>query len=229
MELVFLIDDDAGVRRSLARVLNDEGFGVEEFDSAEAFLARAEPPVEGCIVLDVTMPGLDGLELQARLREAGRDLPIVFVTGYGDIPMSVQAIKAGATDFLTKPVSSRVLIAAVRTAIDNAVTDRQARSELAVHRQRLSTLTVREREVLEGLVKGRLNKQIAGDLCIVEQTVKWHRAHIMERMHARTVAELMHIAARLGVDGVGAAADAASSGQAGKPRPESSGRPSGTH
>jgi len=229
MEQVFLVDDDAGVRRSLARVLNEEGFSVEEFDSAEAFLARSEPPVEGCIVLDVTMPGLDGLELQTRLRDAGRDLPIVFVTGYGDIPMSVQAIKAGATDFLTKPVNSRVLIAAVRTAIENAVTDRQARTELAVHKQRFATLTMREREVLEGLVKGKLNKQIAGDLCIVEQTVKWHRGHIMERMHARTVAELMHIAARLGVGESSSAGVASPPTQAGKPRPESSRRPSGAH
>ena len=117
MEQVFLVDDDAGVRRSLARVLNDEGFSVEQFDSAEAFLARAEPPLEGCIVLDVTMPGLDGLELQARLRDAGRDLPIVFVTGYGDIPMSVRAIKAGAADFLTKPVEGDALNAAIRAAI----------------------------------------------------------------------------------------------------------------
>jgi len=229
MEQVFLVDDDAGVRRSLARVLNEEGFSVEEFDSAEAFLARVEPPIEGCIVLDVSMPGLDGLELQARLRDAGRDLPIVFLTGYGDIPMSVQAIKAGATDFLTKPVNSRVLIAAVRTAIENAIGERQARTELAVHKQRFCTLSAREREVLEGLVKGRLNKQIAGDLGIVEQTVKWHRSHIMERMHARTVAELMHIAARLGVDRGSAAAPASSSREAGKARAGNSGPPFGGH
>jgi FixJ family two-component response regulator len=106
MEQIFLVDDDAAVRKSLSRVLREEGFAVEEFDSAEAFLARAEPPAEGCIVLDVTMPGLDGLGLQARLREAGQDLPIVFLTGHGDIPMSVQAIKAGAVDFLTKPATS---------------------------------------------------------------------------------------------------------------------------
>jgi len=229
MEQVFLVDDDAGVRRSLARVLNEEGFNVEEFDSAEAFLARVEPPVEGCIVLDVSMPGLDGLELQTRLRDAGRDLPIVFVTGYGDIPMSVQAIKAGATDFLTKPVNSRVLIAAVRTAIENDVTDRQARTELAIHKQRFATLSVREREVLEGLVKGKLNKQIAGDLFIVEQTVKWHRGHIMERMHARTVAELMHIAARLGVGGGSTAGVVSPTSQAGNPRPGGSRPPSGAH
>jgi len=201
MEQVFLVDDDAAVRKSLARVLHEAGYGVEEFDSAEAFLARVEPPSEGCIVLDVTMPGLDGLELQARLRQAGRELPIVFLTGYGDIPMSVAAIKSGATDFLTKPVPSKVLVDAVRAAIEQAASERGARADLALQRSRLATLTPREREVLQGLVKGRLNKQIAGDLGVVEQTVKWHRAHIMERMQARTVAELMHIAARLGVDG----------------------------
>jgi FixJ family two-component response regulator len=201
MEHVFLVDDDASVRQSLSRVLREAGFGVEEFDSAEAFLARAGPPTQGCIVLDVTMPGLDGLELQARLRQAGRQLPIVFLTGYGDIPMSVHAIKAGATDFLTKPVRSKVLIDAVRTAIEQARTESRARTELAVQQERFATLTEREREVLQGLVKGRLNKQIAGDLGVVEQTVKWHRARIMERMQARTVAELMHIAAKLDIEG----------------------------
>jgi len=199
MEQVFLVDDDAGVRRSLARVLNDEGFSVEQFDSAEAFLARAEPPLEGCIVLDVTMPGLDGLELQARLRDAGRDLPIVFLTGHGDIPMSVQAIKAGATDFLTKPVNSRVLIAAVRTAIENAIGERQARTELAVHKQRFSTLSGREREVLAGLVKGRLNKQIAGDLGIGERTVKVHRRSIMTKLGVRSVAALTRMTQEAGM------------------------------
>jgi len=151
------------------------------------------------------------------------------VTGYGDIPMSVQAIKAGATDFLTKPVNSRVLIAAVRTAIENAVTDRQARTELAIHKQRFATLSVREREVLEGLVKGKLNKQIAGDLCIVEQTVKWHRGHIMERMNARTVAELMHIAARLGVGGSSTAGVASPTSHAGTPPSGGWRPPSGAH
>jgi FixJ family two-component response regulator len=200
MEQVFLVDDDPAVRKSLARLLREEGFGVEEFESAEAFLSRAQPPAEGCMVLDVTMPGLDGLELQERLRESGRHLPIVFLTGVGDIPMSVRAIKSGATEFLTKPVRSQVLVDAVRAAIEEASADRQARAELAIHRQRFAALTGREREVLQGLMKGRLNKQIAGDLGVVEQTVKWHRAHIMERMHARTVAELMHIAAKLGLN-----------------------------
>ena len=225
MEQIFVVDDDAGVRRSLTRVLREAGFEVEEFDCAEAFLARPQPPTEGCLVLDVTMPGLDGLELQARLRDAGGHLPIVFLTGYGDIPMSVQAIKSGATDFLTKPVSSEVLVGAVRSAVEQDARARQERSGLAEQRRRLATLTAREREVLEGLVKGRLNKQIAGDLGIVEQTVKWHRAHIMERMQARTVAELMHIAARLGVFSSGARSVGAAPAAATEPGSQSSPQP----
>ena len=196
---VFLVDDDPGVLRALSRVLREEGWRVETFESAEAFLARHDGVIEGCLVLDVTMPGLDGLELQRRLAEAEQPLPIVFVSGHGDIPMSVRAMKAGATDFLTKPVSAQALVAAVRTAFDRDASARRARAETAKLRQRLASLTPREREVLAALAAGRLNKQIAADLGVVEQTVKFHRARIMERMQARTVAELMHIAARLGV------------------------------
>jgi FixJ family two-component response regulator len=206
---VFLVDDDPGVLRALSRVLRDEGWRVDTFDSAEAFLAAVEPDAAGCLVLDVTMPGLDGLELQRRLAAAERSLPIVFVTGYGDIPTSVRAIKAGATDFLTKPVEARALVAAVRSALDADAAARRAHADLAALRERFASLTPREREVLGALAAGKLNKQIAADLGVVEQTVKFHRARIMERMRARTVAELMHIAARLGVratrDGHGAA------------------------
>ena len=150
-------------------------------------------------MLDVTMPGLDGLELQRRLAEAGRSLPIVFLTGHGDIPKSVRAIKAGAADFLTKPVPAQVLIAAVHSAIGEGAAARQAQAQTQILRQRLQSLTPREREILEALTAGRLNKQIAADLGVVEQTVKFHRARIMERMQAKTVAELMHIAARVGI------------------------------
>jgi len=202
METIFLVDDDLAVRKSLSRVLREEGWNVEAFDSAEAFLARPERRARGCLVLDVTMPGLDGLELQRRLTDAGRKLPIVFITGHGDIPMSVQAIKAGAADFLTKPVTSEALLKAVRAAIEQDVSVRQARAEIAAFKRRLVTLTAREREVLAAVVKGRLNKQIAGDLGIVEQTVKFHRARIMERLQARTVAELVHLAARAGIEAV---------------------------
>ena len=196
---IFLVDDDASVLRALSRVLREEGWNVETFESAEAFLARRDPKAEGCLVLDVTMPGLDGLELQRRLAAAGESLPIVFVTGHGDIPMSVRAIKAGATDFLTKPVQAQVLVAAVRAAIDHHASVRQALAETAELRRRLASLTSREREVLAALAAGRLNKQIAADLGVVEQTVKFHRARIMERMQAKTIAELMHIAGRLGI------------------------------
>ena len=198
-QTVFLVDDDLGVLRALSRVLREEGWEVETFESAEAFLARHADPGQGCLVLDVTMPGLDGLELQRRLAEAGQSLPIVFVTGHGDIPMSVRAIKAGAADFLTKPLQAQALVAAVRAAIEQDASLRQARAETAELRQRLAGLTPRERDVLAAVAAGKLNKQIAGDLGVVEQTVKFHRARIMERMRAKTVAELMHIAARLGI------------------------------
>lgn len=196
---IFLVDDDPGVLKALARVLRGEGWRVETFESAEAFLARPDPGAQGCLVLDVTLPGLDGLELQRRLGEAGQTLPVVFLTGYGDIPMSVHAIKAGAADFLTKPVQAEALVAAVRAAIDQDVSARQARVDNAALRKRLAGLTPREREVLAAVAAGKLNKQIAADLGIVEQTVKFHRARLMERMQARSAAELMHIAAMLGI------------------------------
>jgi len=196
---IFLVDDDASVLRALSRVLREEGWNVETFESAEAFLARRDPNTEGCLVLDVTMPGLDGLELQRQLAAAGESLPIVFVTGHGDIPMSVRAIKAGATDFLTKPVQAQVLVAAVRAATDHHASVLRALAETAELRRRLASLTLREREVLAALAAGKLNKQVAADLGVVEQTVKFHRAHIMERMQAKTIAELMHIAGRLGI------------------------------
>jgi len=197
-ETVFLVDDDAGVLKALARVLREEGWNVEAFESAEAFLSR-EPPVDGCIVLDVTMPGLDGLALQQQLAVAGQRLPIVFITGHGDIPLSVRAIKAGASNFLPKPVHADTLIAAVRSAIEEDASARRTRTRLAGARRRLSSLTPREREVLEALVAGKLNKQIAAELGVVEQTVKFHRARIMERMQVRTIAELMHVSALLGL------------------------------
>ncbi|MEJ8826409.1 response regulator [Variovorax humicola] len=196
---IFLVDDDPAVRKSLSRMLREEGWRVDSFESAEAFLTRPDPTTRGCLVLDVSMPGLDGLQLQQRLAETGQLLPIVFLTGHGNIPMTVQAIKAGAADFLTKPVCSEALLGAVRTAMAHDASTRRATAEIVAYEARLATLTAREREVLAAVVKGRLNKQIAGDLGIVEQTVKFHRARIMERMQARTVAELMHIAARLAV------------------------------
>jgi len=194
---VLLVDDDAAVRKALSRVLREEGWHVEVFESAEAFLVRADHVADGCLVLDVTMPGLDGLELQQRLIQTGKAMPIVFVTGYGDIPMTVRALKAGASDFLTKPVEAEALLRAVRAAIEQGASVRRARAATAKLRQRYDGLTPREREVLTLLVTGALNKQVAATLGVVEQTIKFHRAQIMERMEAKTVAELMHIAARL--------------------------------
>jgi FixJ family two-component response regulator len=196
---ICLVDDDPAVLRALARVLREEEWRVETFESAEAFLARPDTTTDACLVLDVTMPGLDGLALQRHLAEVGRSVPIVFVTGHGDIPTSVQAMKAGAADFLTKPVAAQALVTAVRTAIEANVLTREARAASESLRQRLARLTEREREVLAALAAGQLNKQIAADLGVVEQTVKFHRAQIMERMEAKTVAELMNMAARLGI------------------------------
>ena len=197
--IVFLVDDDPSVLGAMTRVFRAEGWPVETFRSAEAFLAREQPWANGCIVLDVTMPGLTGLELQRRLAAMGVSLPIVFISGHGNIPMSVQAIKSGATDFLTKPVPAEVMVAAVRAAIDEDAAARRSRAGTAALRERLDALTPREREVLAALAAGKLNKQIAADLGVVEQTVKFHRARVMERMQAKTVAELMHIAAQLGI------------------------------
>jgi FixJ family two-component response regulator len=196
---VFLVDDDPSVLKALTRVLREDGFSVRTFESAEAFLTRPGPDAPGCVVLDVNMPGLDGLELQQRLAAEGDLLPIVFLSGHGDIATSVRAIKAGATDFLTKPVEARTLVAAVRAAIDERQSLRKALADSAALRQRLASLTPRERDVLAGLAAGKLNKQIASDLGVVEQTVKFHRARIMDRMQVKTSAELMTIAGRLGI------------------------------
>lgn len=199
-DIIYLVDDDPSVLTAHARMLRAHGWTVEAFESAEAFLARPTPQAQGCLVLDVSMPGLDGLQLQQRLSDAGQAMPIVFLTGHGNIPMTVQALKAGATDFLEKPVTAEALIAAVRTALAKGEAWRRASAETTLYEQRLAKLSAREREVLVGIVNGRLNKQIAVDLGIVEQTVKFHRARIMQRMEANTVAELMLMAARLGIE-----------------------------
>ena len=199
MPVVFLVDDDASIRRSLTRMLRGEGFDVHAFESAKDFLARPDPGLRGCVVLDVSMPGLDGLELQARLAAMGASPPIVFLSGHGDIPMSVRAIKRSASDFLTKPVSGEQLVEAIREALARDELAHLEGAETAELKRRLDALTPREREVLGALVEGKLNKQIADELGIVEQTVKFHRAHVMEGMQARTLAELIHMAARLGV------------------------------
>lgn len=196
---VFLVDDDVQVLKAQSRLLREHGYRTATFESAEAFLAKHDAHAHGCLVLDVGLPGLDGLSLQRELVRSGALLPIVFVTGTGDIPMSVQAIKAGATDFLTKPAAGAALLSAVRTALAEAARARATQSESETIRRRYAGLSAREREVLRGLVAGKLNKQIAADLGIAEVTVKFHRARLMDRMQANTVAELMHLAARLEV------------------------------
>ena len=197
---VHVVDDDPQVAKALSRLLREHGFRSVVYESAEAFLAQSGASLPGCLVLDVNLPGLDGLALQRHLSEGGLVWPIVFLTGHGDIPMSVQAIKGGAVDFLTKPVAAEVLLAAVRAGVAQDARSREAQAESESLRRRHACLTAREREVLNGLVVGKLNKQIAADLGIVEPTVKFHRARIMERMKANTVAELMHLVARVELD-----------------------------
>jgi FixJ family two-component response regulator len=194
---IFIVDDDRHVAKALARLLREHGFQTATFETAEAFLAWPDASAPGCLLLDVNLPGLDGLALQRSLAKDGAALPIVFLTGHGDIPMSVQAVKAGAVDFLTKPVAAETLLAAVRAGVAQDALARQALAESAALRQRYARLTAREREVLAGVAAGNLNKQIAGELGITLATVKFHRARIMERMQARTAAELMHLVAGL--------------------------------
>lgn len=196
---VFVVDDDPGVLRALARLLTAAGFETRGFPSPMAFLEQHHPATPGCLVLDVALPGLNGLELQQALAVSGCARPIVFITGRGDIPTSVRAMKGGAVDFLTKPVNDEELLAAVRNAVEMDRLARAAQAELAGLNLRLATLTPREREVLAHVVTGRLNKQIAGDLGTVEKTIKVHRARVMEKMAAPSLAELVRIAERLGI------------------------------
>ena len=196
---VFVIDDDPSVRRSLARLLRSAGFAVETFASAAAFLDYEAFQGMGCIVLDVSMPGLNGLELQARLVERDSTMPIIFLTGRGNIPMSVQAMKRGAIDFLTKPVDEDTLLVAVEDALVRHRDQCRARFVADAVRTRLAALTEREREVLRFLLSGALNKQIAAQLGIAEKTIKVHRARIMEKMEVRSIAELVRQCALVGI------------------------------
>src|SRR2546421_5060981 len=198
---VFVVDDYAPVRRSVSRLLGAAGFPVVAFASADEFLAQYDPQTMGCLVLDVAMPTLNGLELQHFLEKTRSLLPIIFLTGTSDIPQSVQAMKHGASDFLTKPVNDEDLLAAVRAAIEKNRVLRQEQAELSEIQARLATLTPREREVLEYVVTGKLNKQIAGDLGTVEQTVKVHRARVMQKMRVRSVAELVRLTQRCSING----------------------------
>ena len=196
---VSIVDDDAAVLKGISRLLRSAGWQTATYASPEDFLRQHDASTPGCLLLDVAMPGVDGLELQQRLTDSGCGLPIVFITGHGDVPLSVRAMRAGALNFLSKPVDEEELLKAVAEAVEIDQVIRRAQADISIVRQRLATLTPREREVLDHVVSGKLNKQIAGDLGIVEKTIKVHRAHVMEKMGARSLAELARMAERLGI------------------------------
>jgi len=200
--IVRVVDDDDSVRTGMVRLLRAAGYEAVGYGSAGDFLlgdpSRDAP---GCIVLDVRMPGPSGLELQEALTQRGVSLPIIFLTGHGDIPMSVRAMKAGAIDFLTKPISRKTLLDAVQTALARDAEQRVASARVLTLRARYQTLTPREREVFSGVTAGKLNKQIAAELGTAERTIKAHRAQVMEKMRVTSVADLVHIAGQLDDDG----------------------------
>ena len=196
--IVFIVDDDLSVRRTTERLVRTAGFNVQAFPSAREFLKNPRPAGPACLILDVRMPGLDGMQLQRELAQSGINIPIIFVTGHGDIPMSVRAMKAGAVEFLTKPFRSQSLLEAIRSAIERDRSAHKERSESEELHQRYHQLTAREREVMTLVVTGMLNKQVAGELATTERTIKFHRANIMQKMHAESLAELVRLAEKLG-------------------------------
>jgi len=191
---VYLVDDDAGVRKAVSRLLRARGYDVQSYSSPQEFLQQQDPAAAGCAVLDVAMPGLDGLALQRALTAGGSRRPVIFITGKGDVPTSVRAMKAGALDFLTKPVREKDLLEAIQRAQTRDAELRQLRSELDSIQAKINTLTPREREVFTHVVAGRLNKQIAGDLGTVEKTIKVHRSRMMEKLGLRSVTDLVRMA-----------------------------------
>jgi FixJ family two-component response regulator len=195
--IVFVVDDDVSVRESLELLIRFEGWQPETFESAQEFLTRPRPSVPSCLVLDVSLPGLNGLDLQKRVAVDRADMPIIFITGHGDIPMSVQAMKAGAVEFLTKPFGDDVLLSSIRQAIERSRTALARDAEMRTLRDCYASLTPRERQVMGLVVSGLLNKQVGGELDISEITVKAHRGQVMRKMKADSLADLVNMAARL--------------------------------
>ena len=197
LPIVHVVDDDDGARTAVVRLLGAAGYVSRGYGSAGEFLMAVSEDAAGCLVLDVRMPGPSGLELQEALARRHSTLPVIFLTGFGDIPMSVRAIKAGAVDFLTKPVQRAALIGAVQSALERDARNRSHRELDRALREKFAALTPRERDVFVRVVSGKLNKQIAADLGTAERTVKAHRAHVMEKLNVASVAELVHVAEQL--------------------------------
>ncbi|HEX4169419.1 MAG TPA: response regulator [Bryobacteraceae bacterium] len=198
--IVFVVDDDVSVRESLELLLRFEGWEPETFGSAQEFLNRPRPLVPSCLVLDVFLPGLNGLDLQKRVALERSDMPIIFITGHGDVPTSVQAMKAGAVEFLMKPFKHNVLVDAVRESLDRSRLALAREMEIGALRNRYSLLTVRERQVMALVASGLLNKEVGGELGISEITVKAHRGRVMQKMQAESLADLVNISAKLGAE-----------------------------
>ena len=195
--VVFVVDDDISVRESLELLIRAAGWQPEIFESAQAFLAHPRPPVPNCLILDVNLPDLNGLDLQKLVSVERADMPIIVLTGYGDVPMTVKAMKAGAVEFLTKPFNDEILLCAIRDAIDRSLAARTEEAEIQELRRNYATLSSREREVMALVVTGLLNKQVAFELGISEITVKAHRGKMMRKMNARSLPDLVNMAASL--------------------------------
>lgn len=196
--MVYVIDDDASVRRAITRLIRSAGFQVSVFESADEFLHQQPANVPSCLILDIQMPGLTGIDLQEALVTSGHTLPIIFISGYADVPMSVKAMKRGALDFLTKPFTDEELLAAIRKAIELDIQQKKANEEIQDIQNRINTLTPREAEVFSLVITGMLNKQIAAELGTSEKTIKVHRARVMEKMRSGSLAELVQLAERVG-------------------------------
>jgi FixJ family two-component response regulator len=195
--VIAIVDDDPSVREGLSSLIRSAGLQVETFASAQEFLARPGAEAPSCLVLDLQLPGLSGLDLQRRMAEVGPEIPIVFLTGHGNIPASVQAMKAGAVEFLTKPFDEHDLLQAIQEAVERDRQNRQQRAEMRELQSRYESLTAREQEVMQQVVSGLLNKQIAAELNITEYTIKIHRGRVMRKMHAESLADLVRMAENL--------------------------------